>query len=98
MITNSFYIGMVANGYGHHKPVLSGEPLIMILKLSWLSQTFYKISLALTKCSLILLYMRIFHTIRWFKRLSYGMLGFLTLYAIISCFIGIFQCLSLIHI
>jgi hypothetical protein len=52
----------------------------------------YKISLQATKVSLLLFYMRIFHHIAWFKKISLSLIAFLVIYLIATTVTSIVQC------
>ncbi len=83
---------MVKFGFGHHIKSLSDDNRITALCLYWVSQLTYKVTLQLTKISLVLLYMRIFGTIKWFRRICQFMIFILGLYGVASCLTGLVQC------
>ncbi len=83
---------MAKFGFGHHIKALSNDDRITALCLYWVSQITYKITLQLTKISLVLLYIRIFGTVYWFKRLGWFLIGLLALYGLASCLTGLVQC------
>ncbi|KAK3323181.1 hypothetical protein B0T19DRAFT_199216 [Cercophora scortea] len=90
--TNGLFLAMTHYGFGRHIKSLSADDRTEALFLYWVSQITYKISLQLTKISLLLLYMRIFSHVRWFRRLSLGLITVLVLYGFASCITGLVQC------
>lgn len=58
----------------------------------YICQITYKASINLTKCSILLLYLRIFGKIRWFKWVCWFLLAAVVSYAIASVTATIFQC------
>ncbi|KAK1758942.1 hypothetical protein QBC47DRAFT_436311 [Echria macrotheca] len=92
MATNSMFIVMVKHGYGLHLETLSPSDSAFTLRTFWLVQMTYKISLQATKISLLLFYIRIFHHIAWFKKVSYSVIGFLLVYLVTTCVTSILQC------
>ena len=83
---------MVHYGFGHHIGAIPTSDKVMALCLYWVSQILYKVSLQLTKISLILLYMRIFGTVGWFKKLCISLICIIAVYGVVSCMMGVFQC------
>jgi len=83
---------MVQRGFGLHIEVLSPTDSVFVLRAFWLVQMMYKFSLQATKISLILFYVRIFHHIAWFKKISYATIGFLLTYLVTTTIVSILQC------
>jgi hypothetical protein len=52
----------------------------------------YKFSLQATKISLLLFYVRIFHHIAWFKKVSYATILFLLVYLVTTTIVSVLQC------
>ncbi|KAK3688829.1 hypothetical protein B0T22DRAFT_407493, partial [Podospora appendiculata] len=92
LATNGLFLAMTHYGFGRHIKSLSADDRTEALFLYWVSQITYKISLQLTKISLLLLYMRIFSHVSWFRRLSLGLITVLVLYGFASCITGLVQC------
>ncbi|KAI1844440.1 hypothetical protein JX266_009327 [Neoarthrinium moseri] len=86
MIISCYY------GYGRHRGVLTSPNLADTLKYFYICQITYKASINLTKSSILLLYVRIFGGIRWFKRVCIGLITIIALYCIASVLATIFQC------
>ena len=55
-------------------------------------QVLYKCTIAMTKTSILLLYVRIFHNVAKFRRICHCLLGYIIAYAIASILATIFQC------
>jgi hypothetical protein len=86
------FLVMVQHGYGLHLDALEPDEKIFTLRTFWLVQMTYKVSLQATKISLILFYVRIFHHIAWFKKISYATIGFLLVYLVTTTITSIVQC------
>jgi hypothetical protein len=77
---------------------LAVAPLLLCILTPFSSQYFYlcqityKTSINLTKCSILLLYIRIFSNVRWFKYACYFLTGAVALYGTASVTATIFQC------
>lgn len=57
----------------------------------YVAQIFYKLTINLTKMSIVLLYLRIFVQ-RWFRISCYILLGVVSAYCLASTLVSIFQC------
>ncbi|KAF7556822.1 hypothetical protein G7Z17_g1133 [Cylindrodendrum hubeiense] len=79
-------------GFGHHVLTLDPADKIEALKYFYVCQVTYKASINLTKGSILLLYLRIFGKIRWFKWLCWMLIVCVTMYCIASVVATIFQC------
>lgn len=79
-------------GYGHHVNDLSHENHMQSLKYFWLDQIAYKACLNLTKASILLLYLRIFGNVKWFRWLCTVLTAIVATYCAISVTVTIFQC------
>ncbi|KAI0201352.1 hypothetical protein F4808DRAFT_469663, partial [Astrocystis sublimbata] len=82
----------VSLGYGKHVENLSTYQIHEAMKYFLVGQVTYKISLSLTKISILLLYLRIFGTVRWLKWSCYVFILTLVVYCTIATSIMIFQC------
>ncbi|KAJ4855174.1 hypothetical protein CI102_1996 [Trichoderma harzianum] len=78
-------------GFGKHIASLSPHDKLEALKWFYVAQIFYKLTINLTKMSIVLLYLRIFVQ-RWFRIACYILLGIVTAYCIASTLTSIFQC------
>lgn len=81
-------------GYGVHKADLSIPDRAMALKLFFIAQTPYKVTVCLNKVSAILLYLRIFVT-RNFRIACFVVLAIIVSWSIGAIFATIFQCVPI---
>ncbi|KAK0745685.1 hypothetical protein B0T18DRAFT_292689, partial [Schizothecium vesticola] len=91
MITMSVTMVACEYGYGQHLVNLSMENKMVVLKMSYLQQIFYKLTINLTKASIILLYLRIFVQ-KWFRATCYMLLSIVLSYMVASMAASIWQC------
>ncbi|KAK4206622.1 hypothetical protein QBC37DRAFT_300415, partial [Rhypophila decipiens] len=93
LATNALFIAMTFHGFGRHVKTVTPQDLSRGLFLWWFAQISYKISLQLTKISLLQLYLRIFgHLIPWFKRTAYTLICLLAIYTVATCSVSFAQC------
>ncbi|KAI1499600.1 integral membrane protein [Biscogniauxia marginata] len=78
-------------GFGQHIFNLSIQNKITTLKLFYVAQAFYKVTLNLTKASILLLYLRIFVQ-RWFRVSCHILLGIIICFMIATTASSIWQC------
>ncbi|ORY59185.1 uncharacterized protein BCR38DRAFT_498924 [Pseudomassariella vexata] len=79
-------------GYGKHIVTLTGYERAEALKLFWACQITYKACINLTKISILLLYLRIFAAIRWFRWICIFMAIATAIYCVASIVATIVQC------
>ncbi|KAF7553954.1 hypothetical protein G7046_g6952 [Stylonectria norvegica] len=79
-------------GFGKHFKTILPHDKVEALRFFYLTQISYKISINLTKISILLLYLRIFSKVRWFKWLCWFLIASVLCYAIASVTATIFQC------
>ncbi|KAH7023893.1 hypothetical protein EDB80DRAFT_57346 [Ilyonectria destructans] len=79
-------------GFGHHVGTLKPADKVEALKYFYVCQVTYKASINFTKGSILLLYLRIFGKIRWFKWLCWFLVVSVTVYCLASVTVTIFQC------
>ncbi|KAJ5382533.1 hypothetical protein N7517_000444 [Penicillium concentricum] len=91
VIVMAFMLGSCAYGFGQHIANLTAPHKIMTLKLFFVSQAFYKLTMNMTKMSILLLYLRIFIQ-RWFRITCYVLLVIITSYMVAAFFASVFQC------
>ncbi|KAI1463392.1 uncharacterized protein F4812DRAFT_453552 [Daldinia caldariorum] len=84
-------IAACEHGFGQHIYNLSAQDQIFALKLYYIAQAFYKLTLNLTKASILLLYLRIFLQ-RWFRISCYILLGIILCYMLATTAASIWQC------
>ncbi|KAI1080746.1 hypothetical protein F5B20DRAFT_93426 [Whalleya microplaca] len=78
-------------GFGQHLYNLSDHNRLLTLKLYYIAQAFYKVTLNLTKASILLLYLRIFVQ-KWFKVTCYVLLAIILSYMLATTASSIWQC------
>ncbi|OLN96835.1 hypothetical protein CCHL11_02301 [Colletotrichum chlorophyti] len=78
-------------GFGQHIRNLSAPNRLMTLKLFYVAQIFYKITINLTKASILLLYLRIFVQ-QYFRILCYVLLSIILAYMVATSASSIWQC------
>ncbi|EGO53315.1 hypothetical protein NEUTE1DRAFT_92489 [Neurospora tetrasperma FGSC 2508] len=90
-VVSALMIASCAYGFGQHIRNLSRENKLMTLKLFYVAQAFYKITINLTKTSILLLYLRIFVQ-RWFRIACYILIGIIIAYMIATFGASVWQC------
>ncbi|KAI1774381.1 integral membrane protein [Hypoxylon cercidicola] len=90
-IVSSLLIAACKHGFGQHIYNISVPEQILTLKLYYVAQAFYKLTLNLTKASILLLYLRIFLQ-RWFRISCYVLLGIILSYMVATTATSIWQC------
>ncbi|KAK3393920.1 hypothetical protein B0H63DRAFT_30854 [Podospora didyma] len=78
-------------GFGQHIANLSRPNKLMTLKLYYVAQAFYKLTIDLTKISILLLYLRIFIK-KWFRRACWTLMVIILLYMVATTTVSIRQC------
>ncbi|KAH8885386.1 hypothetical protein GQ53DRAFT_606171, partial [Thozetella sp. PMI_491] len=82
-------------GYGRHWNNLTAYNRVHAYMWFFICQTTYKWSISATKCSILLLYLRIFNNIRWLKLTCWSLITTVTVYCIVASFVSVFQCTPL---
>jgi hypothetical protein len=77
---------------GRHWVTLNKDEKFASMKFFFMAQVSYKAAINLIKCSLLLLYLKIFGQIPWFKWSSWGLICIVASYCIGSVLVTIFQC------
>ncbi|KAI1851326.1 hypothetical protein JX266_003401 [Neoarthrinium moseri] len=91
IIVMAFMLAACSYGFGQHMANLSPANKIMTLKMFFVSQIFYKLTINTTKISILLLYLRIFVQ-RWFRTACYVLSSIIAAYMIAAFFASVFQC------
>ncbi|KAJ5493059.1 hypothetical protein N7539_001805 [Penicillium diatomitis] len=91
IVVMALMLASCAYGFGQHIRNLAKPNRLMTLKLFFISQAFYKLTINLTKMSILLLYLRIFIQ-RWFRIVCFTLLIIISCYMIAALFASIFQC------
>ncbi|KXJ94865.1 hypothetical protein Micbo1qcDRAFT_221338 [Microdochium bolleyi] len=92
LATGGVLLDCCAHGYGRHWATLAIEDQREAMKLFYISQVTYKTSINLTKASILLLYLRIFGSIRWFRNACVLVLTCVAMYWLASLAGTLFQC------
>ncbi|CAG8980596.1 hypothetical protein HYALB_00013746 [Hymenoscyphus albidus] len=91
IVVSALMLASCDYGFGKHIATLSPTEKKMTLKLFYVAQAFYKLNINLTKCSILLLYLRIFVQ-RPFRILCWILLAIVPTYGIASTSASIWQC------
>ncbi|KAF9252097.1 hypothetical protein DTO006G1_2844 [Penicillium roqueforti] len=91
IIVMAFMLASCAYGFGQHIANLTTPHKLMTLKLFFVSQAFYKLTMNMTKMSILMLYLRIFIQ-RWFRITCHVLLAIITSYMVATFFASVFQC------
>ncbi|KAI3336280.1 hypothetical protein HD806DRAFT_125 [Xylariaceae sp. AK1471] len=81
-----------SHGYGKHAIDLSSYNRKEAFKSFYLTQITYKTSINLTKSSILLLYLRIFSGVKWFRWTCLAVLSCVASYCVAVILVTIFQC------
>ncbi|KAK8048152.1 PTH11-typeG-protein-coupled receptor [Apiospora phragmitis] len=79
-------------GYGRHVAILAPDDRMQALKYFWICQITYKSCINLTKASILLLYLRIFGNVMWFRWFCIVLTTIIAIYCVASVTATIFQC------
>ncbi|KAI0110419.1 hypothetical protein GGR51DRAFT_547669 [Nemania sp. FL0031] len=92
IMTDAVLLRACHYGYGKHTADLTEREQYHMWKALYLMQIMYKISMNLTKASIVLLYLRIFDGIKWFRWTCYTILAFVASFCTAVTLATIFQC------
>ncbi|CAI7668224.1 unnamed protein product [Penicillium crustosum] len=90
----AFMLAACTYGFGQHIANITKPNRLMTMKtcqLFFVSQAFYKLTMNMTKMSILMLYLRIFIQ-RWFRITCYVLLVIITSYMVAAFFASVFQC------
>ncbi|KAI1364770.1 hypothetical protein F5Y08DRAFT_328499 [Xylaria arbuscula] len=93
MATDVLTVWACYNGYGKHAATLTENQRYEAFRAFYLTQITYKTSINLTKSSVLLLYLRIFKGVKWFRRACFITLAFVAIYCVAVVVATIFQCI-----
>ncbi|OOQ87872.1 integral membrane protein [Penicillium brasilianum] len=91
IVVMTFMLASCTYGFGQHITSLTRPNRLMTLKLFFVSQAFYKLTMNTTKMSILMLYLRIFIQ-RWFRITCYVLLVMIASYMVAAFFASVFQC------
>ncbi|KAI2642945.1 hypothetical protein GGS21DRAFT_544993 [Xylaria nigripes] len=83
-------------GYGKHAASLTAHEKYEAFKAFYFTQITYKTSINLTKASILLLYLRIFGGVKWFRWTCLCLLAMVASYCIAAIMGTIFQCIPVV--
>ncbi|KAH6687000.1 integral membrane protein [Verticillium dahliae] len=92
MAVSVLMMASVHYGFGQHIFNIEKNNRIMAMKLFYVAQIFYKLTINLTKSSILLLYLRLFSLHRPFRITCIALLTVILLYCIATTASSIFQC------
>ncbi|KAG9250101.1 uncharacterized protein F5Z01DRAFT_427501 [Emericellopsis atlantica] len=92
LLLSGFLVAACQYGMGRHMAFLEPDVKYETMKFFYLAQVVYKAAINLSKVCILLLYLRIFNKIRWFRFACWALLGCVGSYMIASVFATIFQC------
>ena len=78
-------------GFGQHIYNIAPDNRLMALELFYIAQIFYKVTINLTKISILILYLRIFVQ-KWFRVSCYVLISIVASYMVATTVAAIFQC------
>ncbi|QSZ30912.1 hypothetical protein DSL72_000470 [Monilinia vaccinii-corymbosi] len=84
-------------GLGKHAPSVPPENLVSFIKVYFVTELIRACAMGLIKISILLLYVRIFGPLRYFRILAYNLGAFTVAFAIIVVFVCAFQCLPVAY-
>ncbi|KAL2023524.1 hypothetical protein VTK56DRAFT_2132 [Thermocarpiscus australiensis] len=90
-ITVGFIFAMYAAGMGIHANKVPLDNIVLMAKFLVVAEILYVFNLVWTKISILLMYYRIFH-FPYFKKMAYGIGGFVIAWVICITFLFIFIC------
>ncbi|KAK3987647.1 integral membrane protein [Cladorrhinum sp. PSN332] len=90
-IVSGLMMGSCAYGFGQHIANLTRPNKLTTLKLFYVAQAFYKLSINMTKTSILILYLRIFPS-KWFRVTCYVLISLILLYMMGTTASSIWQC------
>ncbi|KAI1192928.1 hypothetical protein F5X97DRAFT_337162 [Nemania serpens] len=83
------------HGYGKHTTTLTGDQKYKTSKAFYILQITFKISIYLTKASILFLYLRIFGQIIWLRRTCIAILSYIAAFCVAATLATIFQCIPI---
>ncbi|KAI1828276.1 hypothetical protein F4861DRAFT_174432 [Xylaria intraflava] len=96
MVTDVITLWGCYYGYGKHVASLSEHQRYEAFKSFYLMQITYKTSINLTKSSILLLYLRIFGGVKWFRWTCCCVLALVASYCIAAILATVFQCIPVV--
>ncbi|KAL7943616.1 putative PTH11-typeG-protein-coupled receptor [Trichoderma barbatum] len=92
LLTSGFLVASCHYGMGRHFMYIEKQNKYETLKYLYMSQVTYKAAINLTKCSILLLYLRLFIIVGWIRWACWVVLTCVVIYCVSSMIATIFQC------
>ncbi|KAL7904506.1 putative PTH11-typeG-protein-coupled receptor [Trichoderma velutinum] len=92
VLTIAFLLISCQFGMGRHVADISDKNMSEVSKYFYMSQVTYKLTINLTKCSILLLYVSIFGHIIWMNRTCWCLFVCVAMYCLSSVAATVFQC------
>ncbi|KAL6864649.1 putative PTH11-typeG-protein-coupled receptor [Trichoderma novae-zelandiae] len=92
LLTSGFLVASCHYGMGRHLIYLETYTKYQALKYLYMSQVTYKAAINLTKCSILLLYLRLFKIVGWIRWACWGLFACVITYCVSSIIATICQC------
>ncbi|KAK4149866.1 integral membrane protein [Chaetomidium leptoderma] len=92
LLTSGFLVASCQYGMGRHWVAIKGRDRFETNKYFYMAQVTYKAAINLVKCCILLLYLRLFNVVRWFRYCCWALLTAVTMYCLASILVTIFQC------
>ncbi|KAI1390559.1 uncharacterized protein F4822DRAFT_154228 [Hypoxylon trugodes] len=90
-LVSGLLIAACMHGFGQHYYIIPESEKTLTLEIYYIAQAFYKLTLNMTKASILLLYLRIFLQ-RWFRISCYVVLAIILSYMVATTASSIWQC------
>ncbi|KAL2132730.1 hypothetical protein VTI74DRAFT_3440 [Chaetomium olivicolor] len=97
LLTSAFLVASCRYGMGRHWATIEGHDRFETNKYFFMAQVTYKAAINLVKCSILLLYLRLFNIVRWFRYSCWTLLAAVGMYCTGSILVTIFQCRPMIR-
>lgn len=97
LLTSAFLVASCHFGMGRHWETIKGNDRFETNKYFFMAQVTYKAAINLIKCSILLLYLRLFNIVRWFRYACWALLAAVGMYCAASILVTIFQCRPMIR-
>ncbi|SPQ17722.1 5474e185-1129-4d11-b517-b18ce72ecf75 [Thermothielavioides terrestris] len=92
LLTSGFLVASCQYGMGRHWATLNKHEKFETNKYFYMAQVTYKAAINLVKCCILLLYLRLFHVVQWFRLSCWALLAAVAMYCTASITATIFQC------
>ncbi|KAK4252367.1 integral membrane protein [Corynascus novoguineensis] len=97
LLTSGFLVASCQYGMGRHWVTIGPQDRFETNKYFFMAQVTYKAAINLVKCCILLLYLRIFYIVRWFRYSCWALLSIVAMYCAASILVTIFQCRPVIR-